>query len=252
MDEEKYEVFIAEDSRDIIEVLTLYLENAGYRVRSAEDGITAWKMLRDQPSDIGIFDIMMPGIDGYTLIKRVRESSNMPILVLSAKGKDSEKILGLDLGADDYLTKPFNPLEIVARVRSSLRRYYKLNDASSGGTDILRNGNLCIDRRLLQFWKDGREIPLTPTEFRRMSLFMANPGRVYTKVQLYEYLNGEYFENDENTIMVHISNLREKIEDNSRQPEYLITVRGLGYKLNRRESIRDSAHREQQSTKNEG
>jgi DNA-binding response OmpR family regulator len=176
---------------------------------------------------------MMPKMNGYELIRKVREKYNFPIIVLSAKKEDSDKILGLDLGADDYLVKPFNPLEVVARVKAAFRRFYDLNT----GTDevreqeVIRYRELEINMQTLQLYKNGEEIRVTPTEMRILILMMKNPGRVYTKVQIYEYLRGEYFENDENTIMVHISNLREKIEDDPKRPEYLLTVRGLGYKL---------------------
>ena len=214
-------------------MLKLYLENQGYRILSAEDGAAAYRLIEKEKVDLGIFDIMMPKMNGFELIRKVREKYNLPIIVLSAKKEDSDKILGLDLGADDYLVKPFNPLEVVARVKAAFRRFYDLNT----GTDevreqeILRYKELEINMQTLQLFKGGEEIKVTPTEIRILMLLMKNPGRVYTKVQIYEYLRGEYFENDENTIMVHISNLRDKIEDDPKKPEYLLTVRGLGYKL---------------------
>ncbi len=233
MEEKQYTILIAEDDADIIEVLKLYLENQGYRILSAEDGAAAYRLIEKEKVDLGIFDIMMPKMNGFELIRKVREKYNLPIIVLSAKKEDSDKILGLDLGADDYLVKPFNPLEVVARVKAAFRRFYDLNT----GTDevreqeILRYKELEINMQTLQLFKGGEEIKVTPTEIRILMLLMKNPGRVYTKVQIYEYLRGEYFENDENTIMVHISNLRDKIEDDPKKPEYLLTVRGLGYKL---------------------
>ena len=233
MEEKQYTILIAEDDADIIEVLKLYLENQGYRILSAEDGAAAYRLIEKEKVDLGIFDIMMPKMNGFELIRKVREKYNLPIIVLSAKKEDSDKILGLDLGADDYLVKPFNPLEVVARVKAAFRRFYDLNT----GTDevreqeILRYKELEINMQTLQLFKGGEEIKVTPTEIRILMLLMKNPGRVYTKVQIYEYLRGEYFENDENTIMVHLSNLRDKIEDDPKKPEYLLTVRGLGYKL---------------------
>ena len=233
MEEKQYTILIAEDDADIIEVLKLYLENQGYRILSAEDGAAAYRLIEKEKVDLGIFDIMMPKMNGFELIRKVREKYNLPIIVLSAKKEDSDKILGLDLGADDYLVKPFNPLEVVARVKAAFRRFYDLNT----GTDevreqeILRYKELEINMQTLQLFKGGEEIKVTPTEIRILMLLMKNPGRVYTKVQIYEYLRGEYFENDENTIMVHISNLRDKIEDDPKKPEYLLTVRGLGDKL---------------------
>lgn len=233
MEEKQYRILIAEDDADIIEVLKLYLENQGYRILSAEDGAAAYRLIEKEKVDLGIFDIMMPKMNGFELIRKVREKYNLPIIVLSAKKEDSDKILGLDLGADDYLVKPFNPLEVVARVKAAFRRFYDLNT----GTDevreqeTLRYKELEINMQTLQLFKGGEEIKVTPTEIRILMLLMKNPGRVYTKVQIYEYLRGEYFENDENTIMVHISNLRDKIEADPKKPEYLLTVRGLGYKL---------------------
>ncbi|MGN0362279.1 MAG: response regulator transcription factor [Bilifractor sp.] len=226
-------ILIAEDDENIIEVLKLYLENQGYRILSAPDGIKAYHIIESEHVDLGLFDIMMPHMNGYELIRKVREKYNMPIIVLSAKKEDSDKILGLDLGADDYLVKPFNPLEVVARVRSALRRFYDLNTGSDEVQDqeVLHYKELTLNKQTMQLFKNGKEIKTTMTEIRIMMLLMQNPGRVYTKVQIYEFLRGEYFENDENTIMVHISNLREKIEDDSRNPKYLLTVRGLGYKI---------------------
>lgn len=225
-------ILIAEDDADIIEVLKLYLENQGYRVLSAQDGVSASHLVDTEIIDLGIFDIMMPRMNGYELIRKVRERYNFPIIVLSAKKEDSDKILGLDVGADDYLVKPFNPLEVIARVRAAFRRFYDLNTGTREVQEIgtLHYKELEINKQTLQLFKNGEEIRVTPTELRILMLLMQNPGRVYTKVQIYEHLRGEYFENDENTIMVHMSNLREKIENDSRNPEYLITVRGLGYK----------------------
>ncbi len=230
----QYTVLIAEDDPDIVEVLRLYLENAGYRVLAASDGVAAMEVLRRESVDVGLFDIMMPRMNGYELIRRVRSVSSIPILVISAKKEDSDKILGLDLGADDYLVKPFNPLEVLARVRSAVRRSYDLSGAAEDrDPESVSYADLRIDLAAMQLYKGDREIDLTPTELKILLLFMKNPGRVYTKVQISKYLNGEYYDADEKTIMVHISNLREKIEENPKKPRYILTVRGLGYKLGR-------------------
>ena len=175
----------------------------------------------------------MPKMDGYELTKRVRERYNIPIIILSAKNEDSDKILGLNLGADDYITKPFNPLEIVARVNSNLRRFYHLNNPTKYNDESskLVVGDLVLDRQKLALFKRGAEITVTPTEYKILLLLMKTPGRVYTKVQIYEDINGEYFANDDNTMMVHISRLREKVEDDPKKPEYIKTVRGIGYKI---------------------
>lgn len=231
---DKYRILIAEDDSDIIGVLKLYLENEGYEVVSAPNGKKALEIIQQQHIDIGLFDIMMPEMNGYELIQKVREAYNMPIIIISAKREDSDKVIGLNIGADDYLTKPFNPLEVIARVRSSLRRFYQFNPAATDPeeeTEEIRVGELCIDQKTLKLYKNQEEIQVTPTELKIMILLMKHPGRVYTKVQIYEYLNGEMYFTDENTIMVHISNLRNKIEEDSKNPKYLLTVRGLGYKF---------------------
>lgn len=229
----EYTVLIVDDDVDIIQIIRIYLENQGYRVLSADNGVDACIIIDREQIDLGIFDILMPCMNGYDLIKRVRKNKNWPIIVLSAKKEDVDKILGLDMGADDYLEKPFNPLELVSRVRAQLRRFYKLNSDIIPETesDVICCQELELNQKTLQLFKNGREIHVTPTELKLLMLMMKNPGRVFTKVQLYEYIHGECFDTDEKTIMVHISNLREKIEKDARQPEYLLTVRGLGYKF---------------------
>ena len=230
-DNGKYKILIAEDDEDIIALLRLYLEKDDYEVLSAEDGLVAYDLLIDENPDLVICDIMMPGINGYELVKRIRDSqNNVPIIILSAKNQDNDKILGLDIGADDYMTKPFNPLEIVAHVKAALRRFYKLG-GEAGNSNICRVGELQIDIEKVLFTKNGVPIELTPFEFKIMMLLMKNPGRVFTKVQIYEHINGEYFDADENTLMVHMSKLRDKIEDDRNNPKYIKTVRGLGYKI---------------------
>ena len=233
MADKVYTILIAEDDADIVELLKLYLENAGYLVLAAGDGVEAYDLLQHNDVDLALLDIMMPRMNGYELTKKIRESNNIPIIILSAKNQDSDKILGLDLGADDYLAKPLNPLEVVARVNSNLRRFYRLNDATTENTEskILRVGDLELHGDSLQLFRNGEEIPLTPTEYKILAMLMEHPGHVFTKVQIYENVKGEYFESDDNTMMVHISKLREKIEEDSKNPRYLKTVRGLGYKI---------------------
>jgi DNA-binding response OmpR family regulator len=223
-------ILIAEDDEDIVSILKLYLENAGYSVMACFNGEDALKEVESKP-DLCLFDIMMPKMNGYDLIREVRKKYVMPIIIISAKNKDSDKIIGLDLGADDYILKPFNPLEVVARVRSALRRYTMLNPAAQGDNPVLTSGDLKVDTNRMLLFKDGEEIKVTPTELKLLVMLMRNPGRVYTKAQIYENLIGENFLSDENTIMVHISNLRNKIEDDPKKPRYLVTVRGLGYKF---------------------
>ncbi len=233
MSDNRNRILIAEDDRDIIDLLRLYLEKEGYEVIAAEDGLVAMDLLQDEKPDLAICDIMMPGMNGFDLIKKVRESeNNIPIIVLSAKNQDEDKIRGLDIGADDYMTKPFNPLEIVAHVRAALRRFCQLG-GEAAPANVYQVGELSIDVEKVLFTKNGKAIDLTPFEFKIMTLLMKNPGRVFTKVQVYEHINGEYFENDENTLMVHMSKLRDKIEDDRNNPKYIKTVRGLGYKIER-------------------
>lgn len=230
-----YNILVAEDDKDIIKILTLYLNNDGMNVIEANDGKQALELLREKRIDLAILDIMMPEMDGYELIKKMRQESNIPILMLSAKNTDSDKILGLDLGADDYMTKPFNPLEVVARVKSNLRRFYHLNDVEKKGRDTLvKLGELELDMSTCSLTKNGEGIVLTSTEYKILQLLMSNPGRIFTKVQIYERAIGEYFESDENTIMVHISRLRDKIEEDVKNPQYIKTVRGLGYKIEKK------------------
>ncbi|MDD3203093.1 MAG: response regulator transcription factor [Pygmaiobacter massiliensis] len=226
-----YKILVAEDDEDIVELLTLYLSNEGYEILSANNGEDALRIAKETKVDLAVLDIMMPKMNGYELTKKLREVSNLPILILSAKNQDSDKILGLGLGADDYLTKPFNPLEIIARVKAALRRFYDLGAGAATSTDRLCVGDLVLDTSTCTLWKKDTEISLTPTEYKILALLMKSPGRIFTKVQIYESINGEYFENDDNTMMVHISKLRDKLEEDPRSPRYIKTVRGLGYKI---------------------
>ena len=218
-------ILIAEDDGDIRGLLRLYLESEGYRVLEAEDGAQALALAREETPDMAILDVMMPRLNGYELTRALRKFSDIPILILSAKSQDNDKILGLNLGADDYIAKPFNPVEIMARVKAQLRRSARENSA------MLTVGDLSLDTASFQLTKGGQNISLTPMEYKILALLMRSPGRIFTKIQLYEGAVGTYFEGDDNTMMVHISKLREKIEDDPKDPRYIITVRGLGYKI---------------------
>ena len=218
-------ILIAEDDADIRSLLRLYLEGEGFEVLEAEDGERALELARAHAPDMAILDVMMPKMNGLELTRTLRKSSDIPILILSAKSQDNDKILGLNLGADDYIAKPFNPVEIVARVKAQLRR------AARSGGDVLIVGELTLDTASFQLTKRGKPILLTPMEYKILALLMRSPGRIFTKIQLYEGAVGNYFEGDDNTMMVHISKLREKIEDDPKNPRTIITVRGLGYKL---------------------
>lgn len=229
----KYKILVAEDDKDIAEFIKLYLENEGYEVILAKDGLLAYDETLKQKIDLAVVDIMLPKMNGYDLVKKIREGSNIPIVILSAKNQDSDKILGLDLGADDYLTKPFNPLELIARIKSNIRRYYSLGSQAGEAKEahIWRVGDLLLDEESVSLTKAGEVITITPTEYKMLALFMKSPGKVFTKMQIYQAVNGECYVNDDNTLMVHISNLRDKIEENPREPKYIKNIRGIGYKI---------------------
>ena len=218
-------ILIAEDDADIRDLLRLYLEGEGFQVLEAGDGASALRLAREQSPSMAILDIMMPEMNGFELTRALRKYSDIPILILSAKSQDNDKILGLNLGADDYIAKPFNPVEIVARVKAQLRRA----ERTSGSVLTVRE--LTLDTASFQLTKSGQPIPLTPMEYKILAMLMRSPGRIFTKIQLYEGAIGNYFEGDDNTMMVHISKLREKIEDDPKNPRQIITVRGLGYKI---------------------
>lgn len=228
----KHKILIAEDDGDIVELLRLYIEGADYEVLSADNGEDALRIMQNEKISLIVMDIMMPRMNGYELTKRVRQFSNVPIIILSAKSADNDRILGLNIGADAYITKPFNPMEIVAQINASMRRFYQL-----GGNEekqekrYLEVGELRVDLENFVLTKNGDIVNLTSTEMKVLIKLMKSPGRVYTKAQLYECINGAFFESDDNTMMVHISNLREKIEDDPKNPKYIKTVRGLGYKI---------------------
>ena len=218
-------ILVVDDEKVLVKGIKFNLESEGYRVLEAENGAKALALAREEVPDMAILDVMMPELNGYELTRALRKFSDIPILILSAKSQDSDKILGLNLGADDYIAKPFNPVEIVARVKAQLRR------ASRDNSTTLTVRDLSLDTASFQLTKNGRSIILTPMEYKILALLMRSPGRIFTKIQLYEGAVGTYFEGDDNTMMVHISKLREKIEDDPKDPRYIITVRGLGYKI---------------------
>lgn len=233
-----YQILIAEDDPDISELLALYLENAGYTVFTALNGQSALDIFQEKHISLALVDIMMPGLNGYDLIRRLRTRSNLPVIILSAKTAYSDRILGLDVGADAYLTKPFNPLEVLAYVKALLRRYYQLGgeDANDAFPNVLKSGDLELNLDQYVLKKGGEVIPLTSTEMKIMVRMMKEPGRVFTKAQLYQCINGDYYEGDDKTMMVHIYNIRVKLEENPSKPQYIKTVRGLGYKFENHES----------------
>lgn len=222
-------ILLVDDERDIRQVLRLYLENAGYGVLEAENGEKAWEILENQGISLMILDIMMPELDGLGLMERLGRDRDFPIIFLSAKNQVEDKVRGLYLGADDYIAKPFDPSEVLARVMAVLRRSKK------DGLDRIRVGDLTWDRENRKIYQKESLLDLTAKEYQVLSLFMKRPGKVYTKQEIYELLWQEPFYGDDNTIMVHISKLREKIEDNPRKAEKIITLRGIGYMLKKEE-----------------
>lgn len=222
-------ILVAEDEDDIRALLDLHLSKEGYRVFEAADGVEALHILSRENIHLLILDVMMPRMDGFEVIKKAREISKLPVIFLSAKAEQADKALGLGLGADDYVIKPFNVIEIISRVQAQLRRYMEYSSSTIKKT--INHGELYIDLENYILKKNDEVIELLPKEFNILALFMNNVGRVFTKKQLYENVWNEDYFGDDNTIMVHISNLREKIEDNPRKPKYLKTIRGIGYRM---------------------
>ena len=223
-------ILVADDQKEIRELLRLYLENENYRVIEAEDGQQALDIIRKEHIDLCLLDIMMPKLDGYRVLQKIRKDNNIPIIIISAKDTDAEKILGLNLGADDYIAKPFNPLEAVARVNSNIRRFYALGTGLQY-QNLLKVKDLILDLESCELRKGEYIIDLTMIEYRIMELFMKYPGKVFTKQQIYEYAWGESFVVADNNIMVCISKLRDKLSEDPRA--YIKTIRGLGYRLER-------------------
>lgn len=224
-------ILLAEDNAEIASLIRLFLEKEGYTVFWKEDGQAALDFLLEQEVALCIFDIMMPRLDGFSLIQKVRRFSNVPILVLTAKNMEQDKILGLDLGADDYIVKPFSSLELVSRVKAHLRRNYLFLEQEQ---NIIQYGDLTLDKQKCIVWKQGVDCGLTATEYKLLLKLLSSPERVFTKNQLYESIRGNYLDGDESVIPVHISRLRDKIESDSKNPVYIKTIRGLGYKIEKR------------------
>lgn len=224
-----YRILVADDEKDIRSVLALYLEDAGYEVVEAADGAEALHVLETQDIDLCLLDIMMPELDGYQVLKRVRETDDIPVIVVSAKGQDAEKILGLNLGADDYMVKPFNPLEAVARVNTNIRRAKGAVPQQKRAEASLACRDLELDRESCTLTRAGQPIALTSAEYRIMSMLMQHPGRVFTKQQIYECGWDEDYIAAENSVMVCISKLRAKLGEDPQA--YIKTIRGLGYRL---------------------
>ena len=224
-------ILIAEDEVEIAELLSLYLESEGFETVIFHNGKEALESLKKDDYEVLLADIMMPEMNGYELIKEVRKINNIPVIIISAKAGHEDRILGLNIGADAYITKPFNPLEVVAYVKAAVRRNSMNQSEKQSAETLLKIGELEFDMHTNVLKKSGRMIQLTATEIKILAMMMREPDRVFTKTQIYEQLRGEFFVNDDNTVIVHISNLRQKIEDDPSKPRYIKTIRGLGYKF---------------------
>jgi DNA-binding response OmpR family regulator len=226
-------ILVAEDEGDIRNLLKMSLEESGYTVIAAKDGKEAWDILQAQTIHLAILDVMMPVMDGFNLLRKIRESSTVPVIFLTARADDMDKVLGLGLGADDYLAKPFSMAELQARVGAQLRRSNEYLVQKEVTPATVSYGDLCIDRDKCCAYKAGEPIELGAKEYKLLLYFMEHPEKVFTKRQLYQAVwDGEYYD-DDNTVMVHISRIRNKIEMDPQKPGYLKTIRGIGYKLHR-------------------
>ncbi|MGH4138713.1 response regulator transcription factor [Clostridium sp.] len=223
-------ILIVEDEQDIRELLEIHLSKEGYNIFTAEDGVQALDLFQNKDIDIALLDVMIPKINGFKVLKKIRETSEIPVIFITAREDESDKILGLGLGADDYVLKPFSPIEIIARVKAQLRRYYKYSNKTHK-TEIIIIGELMLDKESCSIYKNDIELALNPKEYRLLAFILENPGKVYTKKQLYEIVWENPYYGDSNTIMVHISHIREKIEEDPKNPKYLKTIRGIGYKM---------------------
>ena len=228
-------VLVVDDDREIVKAISILLEGEGYEVLKAYDGLQALDILASRQVRLVLMDVMMPRLDGLSAVLRIRERRNLPIIVLSAKSEESDKVLGLSMGADDYVTKPFTPLELLARVNSHLRRYSKYLSAlkEDGNKDhIYTIGGLELNEDTVEVSVDGEPVKLTPMEFKIVQLLIKNPGRVFSADEIYERIWNEKAVNTD-TIMVHVRNIREKIEIDPKNPKYLKVVWGVGYKIDR-------------------
>ena len=226
-------ILICDDDKDILSALDIYLTSEGYRTIKAENGLECLRLAEQESVDLILLDVMMPGLDGIRTTAKLRERYNVPIILLTAKSEDSDKVLGLNIGADDYITKPFNPIELLARVKSQLRRYTSLGGRTGGGEQegVLSNGGILLNDGAKSVTVDGEPVSLTPLEYNILLLLMKNQGRVFSTSQIYELVWNDPSLGSENTVAVHIRHLREKIEIDPANPRYIKVVWGLGYKM---------------------
>lgn len=227
---DKFNILVCDDDKAIVDALEIYLKSENYGVIKAYDGAQALKALSDENIHLVILDIMMPGLDGLKATLKIREDFNIPIIILSAKSEDTDKITGLNFGADDYVTKPFNPLELMARVKSQLRRYTALGSMEDKDS-VIKTGSLELDTEAKEFRVDGKIVKFTATEYKIMVFLMKNMGHIFSTDQIYEHVWNEPPCSAENIVPVHIRRIREKIEINPRDPKYLKVVWGIGYKI---------------------
>ena len=227
---EQYNILIVEDDKEIRDGIEIFLKSQNYNVFKAADGVEGLEVMEREKISLAIVDIMMPRMDGVTMTMKLREKYDFPVIMLSAKSEETDKVIGLNIGADDYVTKPFNPLELVARVKSQLRRYTTLSSTPSGDA-VYEAGGLVINDELKKVTVDGEEVKLTPIEYNILLLLMKNKGKVFSISQIYEEIWNEEAIGADNTVAVHIRHIREKIEINPREPKYLKVVWGVGYKI---------------------
>ncbi|MBQ7094429.1 MAG: response regulator transcription factor [Clostridia bacterium] len=229
----KYRVLAADDETELLDALELYTERENISLIKTDNGITALELFRSEKPHLFLLDIMMPGLDGFSVLKKIRSESSVPAIMLTARDEDYDKILGLELGADDYITKPYNPMVVVARIKAQLRRSYDYTDSDTSDNAEMACFDIVLNRSEGIVTKNGRRIELTKTEFLILELLMRNRGRILTKQQIFDYAWDSGYIADDNTVMVHISNLRSKIEDEPKSPLIIKTIKGLGYKIER-------------------
>jgi len=230
---ESNSILIIDDSVEIVELIEIYLKNDGYKVYKALNGADGLRILEEYDIQLVVLDIMMPGMDGLEVCKIIRKKMDIPIIILSSKSQDMDKILGLGIGADDYMVKPFNPMELMARIKSQLRRYLYLNSqrGQKADDDLISIKGLTINKKNHKVTIYGREVNLTPTEFAILYMLASNPGTVFSAEEIFERVWKEKYYEANNTVMVHIWRLREKVEENPREPKLIETVWGVGYKI---------------------
>ena len=229
----QYHILVVDDDKEIVDSISIFLQNDGYYVIKAYDGMEAMERLNDNEVHLILLDVMMPKMDGIKALLKIREKRNIPVILVSAKSEDTDKIIGLNMGADDYITKPYNPLELLARVKSQLRRYTTLGNMDQKNGNVIQVGSLRLDTDKKELTVDEEAIKLTPIEYKIVELFMNNLGRVFSIDEIYEKVWNEPSFNADNVVAVHIRRIREKIEINPKEPKYLNVVWGIGYKIDK-------------------